>query len=204
MYIYRGVLQIDLAGLDLGVVEDVIQNLQQRFCGLVNQLQRCTLLRAQVAVGKHLDEPQHPAHWRADLVAHHGQEVILGARGVLRCVSRAGQRGRIPVLVVGVCPVAAPGNLTCSDIAWHGAKAGPSVASVPQKPHFLAQWGKRLDGLLDRFPEWLDVVGMHGFPDLRRAALHFANPLAEQFLSVAADPIVLKIASWVLVDLEHC
>ena len=60
--------------LDLGVVENVVQNHEQRFGRRAHQLERAALLLGQLGIENQLHEAQHGVHRRADLVAHVGQE----------------------------------------------------------------------------------------------------------------------------------
>ncbi|MCY1284465.1 hypothetical protein D9M70_333680 [compost metagenome] len=68
------------AGLDLGVVEDVIQDLRQRRAGLLGQRQHAALVAIQLGLFQQFHQPEHTVHRRADLVAHHRQEAFLGAQ----------------------------------------------------------------------------------------------------------------------------
>ncbi len=64
---------------DLRVVEQVVQNLQQGASGLVDHAEHFALIGIQVRALQHFDQPKHTVHRRADFVAHHRKEVVLGA-----------------------------------------------------------------------------------------------------------------------------
>ena len=87
------VLQGQLVGLDLGEVQDVVDDAQQVVRGLLDLLQVVRLalvLRAAQGQVRHADDG---VHGRADLMAHVGQEVALHARGVLGTVLGVAQFG---------------------------------------------------------------------------------------------------------------
>ncbi|MNU89793.1 hypothetical protein D3C71_796430 [compost metagenome] len=70
-----------LARLDLGKVEDVVDDAQQAFAGAVHRVHETLLLGAQFRALQQFRHAQHAIHRRADLVAHLGQEFRLGAVG---------------------------------------------------------------------------------------------------------------------------
>jgi hypothetical protein len=67
-------LQGQLARLDLGEVEDLIDQRQQCFRRLVDRLQIGQLLRRQLSINEQAGHPHDAVHGRTDLVAHGGQE----------------------------------------------------------------------------------------------------------------------------------
>ena len=71
-------LQGQAVGGDLGVVQDVVDDVQQRFHRTRDDLQVLPLLIAQFGVLQGLGHAQHAVHGSADLVAHGGQELVLG------------------------------------------------------------------------------------------------------------------------------
>ena len=73
-------LQAQLAGLNLGDVQDVVDDGQQVVAGGVDLLQALQLLRGGVGV-EQVGEAQDGVHGRADFVAHVGQELALGLAG---------------------------------------------------------------------------------------------------------------------------
>src|SRR5690606_5211555 len=64
--------------LQLGVVEDVVDDAQQLLRGFVRGAQHLALLRRQVAVRDQLQHRDDAVERGADLVAHRGQELALG------------------------------------------------------------------------------------------------------------------------------
>jgi hypothetical protein len=82
--VQRHLFQPQLAGLDLGIVEHVVQQAHQRHrrgVGLVDETAR--RLR-QPVVQRQPGQADDAVHGRADLVAHVGQEAALAARGAPR------------------------------------------------------------------------------------------------------------------------
>ena len=82
--IERSMLELDLAGLDLREVEDVVDDQQQGIAGRPDRLGVVALLVVERGVE---DQPAHPddrVHRRPDLVAHRREERRLGLVGLLR------------------------------------------------------------------------------------------------------------------------
>ncbi|WP_249931324.1 hypothetical protein [Ramlibacter sp. 2FC] len=77
-------LYIELAGLDLGEVQHVVQDAQQVAAGAQHLVQVVALARVQSALGHQLGHAEQRVHRGAYLVAHVGQELRFHARGVLR------------------------------------------------------------------------------------------------------------------------
>ena len=78
------VLQLQLAGLDLGEVEDVVDDAEQRLAARAHgsrRSSRCSAVR--LGVQQQLGHADDAVHGRADLVAHVGQELALGDVGRL-------------------------------------------------------------------------------------------------------------------------
>ena len=73
-------LELEPARLDLGEVEDVVDDAQQRVAARPRSLREVALLRRQLRVEQQPGHPDHGVHRRADLVAHRGQERALGLR----------------------------------------------------------------------------------------------------------------------------
>ena len=74
-------LQLQPVGLDLGEVQDVIEDAQQRHAGLVHRVKHAVLLRAEISLLQHVEHADHPVHGGADFVAHVRQKLRLGAVG---------------------------------------------------------------------------------------------------------------------------
>ena len=73
--------QLELAGLDPGVVEDVVDHRQQRAPGAGDGIDIKALAAVQRCVLEQLQHAQHAVQRGADLVAHGGQEAALGLVG---------------------------------------------------------------------------------------------------------------------------
>ena len=83
------VLQVQLAGLDLGEVEDVVDDRQQRVAAGADDLGELALLGAELGVEQQAAHADDAVHGRADLVAHGGQEGALGLVGGLGLLAGA-------------------------------------------------------------------------------------------------------------------
>ena len=68
------------AGLDLGEVQDVVDEDQQRAAGVANLEDQVARRRVERLPFQQIAEAQHRVHRRADLVAHIGQELGFHAR----------------------------------------------------------------------------------------------------------------------------
>ena len=73
----------DLAGLDPGEVQDVVDDEQQGAAGGVDLLHQAVLVGVQAGPRQDLGHAEHGIHGGADLVAHVGQEEALGFVGGL-------------------------------------------------------------------------------------------------------------------------
>ncbi len=90
-------LEIELAGLDLRVVEDVVDHVQQRVAARVDDLGELALLAREVGAEQQVGHADHGVHRRPDLVAHRGEEGALGLRRRLGLLTRALELGDIVV-----------------------------------------------------------------------------------------------------------
>jgi hypothetical protein len=91
--------ELELAGLDLGQVQDVVDDLQQVVGGHVDALQAVALARVLEVALDQVGQADDGVHRGADLVAHVGQEGALGAGGGFGLVGPLGQGlvgGRAP------------------------------------------------------------------------------------------------------------
>ena len=94
--------EVEAAGLDLGEVEDVVDDPEQRRRRIAHRAQRLALLDRQRRALQHVDHAQNAVHRRADLVAHGGQEGRLGLVGAFGLALRVDRRiAGEPRLVVG-------------------------------------------------------------------------------------------------------
>ncbi len=102
-------LERELVGLDLGEVQDVVDDAQQVARGLLDLLQvvqQSSVLRAAQRQMRHADDGVHGC---ADLVAHVGQEVTLHARSVLGPLLGLAQLG-----FLGLQPFVRLGQIGCA------------------------------------------------------------------------------------------
>ena len=66
------------AGLDLGEVEQVVDDAQQRLRRIAHRRDAAALLVVEALVLQHLHHAEHAVHRRADFVAHGGEEGRFG------------------------------------------------------------------------------------------------------------------------------
>ena len=85
------VLQRQRAGFDLGEVEDVFDQGEQRRAGFLDGFDISALLGNELCFQQKARHAQHAVHGRADLVAHGGEEAGFGAAGRFRAIARFGQ-----------------------------------------------------------------------------------------------------------------
>jgi hypothetical protein len=90
--VQRHPFQGQLAGLDLGVVEHVVQQAHQRRRRGVGLFDETTRRLRQPVVQRQPGQADDAVHRRADLVAHVGQEAALAARTLLGRVASQHQR----------------------------------------------------------------------------------------------------------------
>ena len=77
--IKRRLLQLQLAGFQLGVIEHVVDQRVQGAAGVLDQADVFLLARRRVGFTQQLRQPQHAVQRRAYFVAHARQELALGA-----------------------------------------------------------------------------------------------------------------------------
>ena len=98
-------LQIELAGLDLGEIENFLDQRQQRFARGLRRLGISELLGRQRRVEQQIGHAENAVERRADFVADGGEEARLGAVGGFRLVARLFERAHLDVaqlpIVVG-------------------------------------------------------------------------------------------------------
>ena len=82
-------LQIELAGLDLGEIENFLDQRQQRFARGLRRLGVGELLGRQRRVEQQIGHAENAVERRADFMADHGEEARLGAVGGFGLVARA-------------------------------------------------------------------------------------------------------------------
>ena len=71
-------VQFELARLDLGEIEHVVDQAQQRLARLSNRIDGIALLGVERAQAQQFQQADHGIHRGADFVAHDGQEGALG------------------------------------------------------------------------------------------------------------------------------
>ena len=94
-----GRVQLQLAGLDLGEVEQVVDDAEQAVGRRLDRLQALPLVLGQRRVEDQLGHAEDGVHGGADLVADVGQELVLGPVGRLRRLLG------LPQLLLGLLPV---------------------------------------------------------------------------------------------------
>ena len=85
-------LELELPGLDLREIEDVVDEGQERLPRGPQHVHELPLLAAEIGLEKKPRHADHAVHRRADLVTHVGQELGLGARRRLGRLLRPAQR----------------------------------------------------------------------------------------------------------------
>ena len=94
--------EIDLAGLDLGQVEHVVDQPEQMLAGAIDALERFDKVVEAIVLGvflQHLGNADHGVQGGAQLVAHIGEELALGSGRVGRHVAGLGQPVDQPALL---------------------------------------------------------------------------------------------------------
>ena len=76
-------LELDVAGLDLGIIEGVVDDDEQGFARELDGAEQLALLLAERGAVEDLRHADHAVERRADLVAHRGEEGALGGVGGL-------------------------------------------------------------------------------------------------------------------------
>ena len=98
----RLVGEAQLARLDPGEVEDVVDDRGERLGRAAGGLELLALLAGELGAERELEHPDHPVHRGADLVAHPGEEVALRPGRALRRVLREPELGLRPLDLVDV------------------------------------------------------------------------------------------------------
>ena len=74
--------ELEPARLDLGKIENFIDDREQRFARTANRLAVFALLRRKRRIEQQFRRPDDAVHRRTDLVAHRCDEIGFGARGI--------------------------------------------------------------------------------------------------------------------------
>ena len=128
--IERDRFELEVLRFDLRVVEDVVEDGEQRLGRGAHQLQRASLLYAELRVEHELDEPEHRVHRRADLVAHVGEERAPGVGRALGDVARLPDRG-LGALALGDVLVAHDDDLSRGILRVGGRQAHGDESTIP-------------------------------------------------------------------------
>ena len=78
----RLAIEFELAGFDLGEIEDVVDHAQQRFRRAADDIGVFALFGRELRFQQQFRHAQNAVHGRADFVAHVGQELALGRVGL--------------------------------------------------------------------------------------------------------------------------
>ncbi|MNQ58417.1 hypothetical protein D3C85_726220 [compost metagenome] len=158
-----------MAGLELGQVEDVVEQLHQHAARVVGDLQLATLLVAQWAVQGQVEHPQQAVERCADLVAHVGEE---GGARLGHLQRRAACRFQLLV----VAAEAAVGGLqfgrACRDnVLQFGEVLGQALVGLPALLHLGGEAGQLAVGHFHQHADLvLFVAGRAGQLGVRRGA----------------------------------
>ena len=85
--------QLQLAGLDLGKIEDIVDDLEQGFGAAMSRGCEPVGTHIETRIHQQLGHAEHAVHRSADLVAHGGEELALGPARGLRLFLRRQQAG---------------------------------------------------------------------------------------------------------------
>src|SRR5262249_4859112 len=124
--VYR--FQLQLTGLDLREIEDVVEDVEQGLGRRLGHVQVLALLGREVGVQGQLRHTEDAIHRRADLVAHVRQELALRPAGCLRRHFRLLQLTRYALLL---------GNISTRSeeetLAWEGRgiPVHPAIRAIP-------------------------------------------------------------------------
>ena len=92
-------LELHAPGLDLGVVEDVVDDRQQRLAARADDRRLLALVVVELAAHEQAAHADHGVHRRADLMAHRREEDALGCVGRVRDKARLLRVGEEPCVV---------------------------------------------------------------------------------------------------------
>jgi len=87
--------EFELTSFDLGEVEDVVDDRQQGLGAAMDGSREVLLLGGELGAEQEIGHAQHAVHGRADLVAHIGKELTLGAAGFLGGILGGGEFGDV-------------------------------------------------------------------------------------------------------------
>ena len=140
-------VELQFAGLDLGHVEHVVDEVEQRLGRPVQGVDHALLAFVHGGAAQQLDHAHHAIHRGADFVAHVGQEQALGAVGGLRLVAREvglflGQRellGAVGDFEFEAVAVRSERRVARLDLGQHAVDAVDELAHLVARPGRGAQ-----------------------------------------------------------------
>jgi len=142
-------LQLELTRLDLGEIQDVVDDDQQRVAAEAHRLGVVALVGGQLAVEQQPGHADDGVHRRADLVRHGGQEGGL-RRGGRLCLLSGGHEVGLALLDQLVLSAQGSGQLVQAlpellQLAWPRPCGAGLQVTVAQLPHRGEQRVDRLD-----------------------------------------------------------
>ena len=161
----RNGLQGELARLDAGIVQHVVDQPQQRFGRQQNLFLVVALLRVQPGFQQKLPQADDGVHGRADFMTHASQKVRLGPVGLVGLVGSAGELHGAPQdQRLQVLPVLCQLGIARLKGIEHDVEAAPKAG------HFVHAGGLKtvFHGRIDRHPRHQAAQVF----DRRRQALH--------------------------------
>ena len=176
-------LQAQLPGFDLRQVEDVVDDREQVPRGVVDLGHAVALLGVERAALQQPRHAEHGVHRRADLVAHVGQELALGAVGAVGRIARLGERG-VQHLQLALCLLQF-GDLVHQHEEAHHLAAAP-LGHIVHPGVVDAAVAAELFAL-----EHLGLARQHSLDSRQSVGQQL---LAQHALEVAADHLVLTLA----------
>ena len=124
-----GRLEVELARLDLGEVENVVDDRQQRFGRVAGRLEVLPLLARQLGVEHQIGHAEDGVHRRADFVAHVGEEGALGVAGGFGGLHRLPQ-GDFHLLALGDVDADAEDGRLAVVLDDGGREVGPHLVPL--------------------------------------------------------------------------
>ena len=167
---WRGI-ELELSGVDLGEIEDVIDDRQKGVARLHDDVDEHALALVELGPRQKLGHAEHAVHRGADLVTHIGEE--LGLRAVRRFGNRAGRLER--------CVGLAQTLVGLGDPAQHRLEDAQAKQSGERNDH----QGDDHQCVLQRAVAF-DHIGMQSFE--RRLEV-WPYPLAGGFLQLGEDTL---------------
>src|SRR5580692_6387466 len=141
-------LKIEPAGLDLGKVQDVVDDGQQRVAAVADGVGKLALFGGERRIEQERSHADDAVHRRADLVAHHREKLAFGDIGLLRRFLGLEQFLGLPFLLGDVHDRSDLVDLASAVIGiTPEKKLGPNNVAVRMNIAFLQYKSIRLVGL---------------------------------------------------------